>query len=107
MTFGSPNILYGASVDGGQNDGGTVLTLSLANGAWTESTLYAFQNNGGGPVGTPALDQAGNIYNIADATFSQGRGCWVGDFQASTHSGANWTFTDLHDFTDTDGCLSV
>ena len=99
VTFGSPNILYGASVEGGQNNGGTVFTLSLANGAWTESTLYAFQNNGGGPVGTPALDQAGNIY---DATFSQGRGC--GSIFKLTHSGANWTFTDLHDFTDTDGC---
>lgn len=100
VTFGSPNTLYASSVNGGQPNGGTVFKLSLANGVWSESTLYALQEDSvDGPVGTPVLDQAGNIY---ENTFNEGLGC--GSVFKLTNSSGNWLFSDLHDFNNTDGC---
>ncbi len=99
VTFGSPNTLFGSSVNGGQPNGGTVFKLSLANGVWNESTLYTLQESADGPTGTPVLDQAGNIY---ETTFNQGLGC--GSVFKLTNSSGNWLFSDLHDFNNTDGC---
>jgi len=40
--------LYGVTSNGGINDQGTIFRLSHRNGAWTKSTLYAFQGGSDG-----------------------------------------------------------
>jgi len=74
LTFDKAGNLYGTTRGGGtgcQPDGcGTVYKLTPSNGGgWTETVLFAFdQNNGGGfyPGSGVALDDTGNIYGTAD-----------------------------------------
>ncbi|HUI84262.1 MAG TPA: choice-of-anchor tandem repeat GloVer-containing protein [Candidatus Binatia bacterium] len=91
--------LYGATTSGGSaGNGGTVFELSPAGSGWTLQTLASFVRNpgelAGGPVATPIMDSAGNIYG---ATYGDGAN-GVGSVFKLSPSGGGWTLTTLYDF---------
>jgi uncharacterized repeat protein (TIGR03803 family) len=84
--------LYGATTDGGPNDGGTIWELSPSNGNWTFSVLYAFTSNTDrGPNGGLFMDPAGNLYGVT--SLERGR-----VFKLSPSHGG-WVYTSLYHFT--------
>ena len=95
---GSGNV-YGATSDGGSNEGGTAFELtSQPNGNWTHTVLYNFVFSGTttpGPLCGLIMDAAGNLYGT---TFGDGAFGYGSVFRL-TPSGGSWTYTDLHDFT--------
>jgi uncharacterized repeat protein (TIGR03803 family) len=88
--------LYGTTAGGGAGGGGAVFELSPSGGGWTFSLLASLSGVGfGGSRGSLVFDSAGNLYGTtwSDGTFSQG------NVFKLTHSGGQWTYTDLYDFT--------
>jgi hypothetical protein len=63
--------LYGTAQLGGLYGGGTLFELSQAGGgAWAETTVHAFDNNGTdgyGPSSGVIFDAAGNLYGTTGA----------------------------------------
>jgi hypothetical protein len=91
--------LYGTTQTGGSDIGGTVWELSQTSpGTWTLQTLYNFsvipKPNGG-----LGLDAAGSIYG----TTEQGGVNHSGTLYKLALSNGNWSYTDLHDFSASDG----
>jgi uncharacterized repeat protein (TIGR03803 family) len=86
--------LYGTTLTGGDNGGGTVYELSPSNGGWTFTTLYNFSGNGGS-FAVLIMDAAGNLYGttIGDGAYGQG------NVFKLTPSNGSWIYTSLHDFT--------
>ncbi|MFZ0774389.1 MAG: choice-of-anchor tandem repeat GloVer-containing protein [Limisphaerales bacterium] len=105
LVFDSAGNLYGATAYGGSGGGGTIYELSPSSGGWIHSVLYSFAATGAGPNGqcyncpgpyaTLIIDGSGNLYGTTYNDGVYGRGMV---FELA-HSGAGWTFTDLHDFT--------
>ncbi|HEX8817653.1 MAG TPA: choice-of-anchor tandem repeat GloVer-containing protein [Terriglobales bacterium] len=95
--------LYGTTVNGGQNNSGTVFELSpKVGGGWTETILYDFQNNGTDgilPYGGLLLDSAGNLYGT---TYQGGAHSDGTVFELSLSSGV-WTETVLYSFNGASG----
>jgi uncharacterized repeat protein (TIGR03803 family) len=96
--------LYGATVGGGTHGNGRV--FKLAGSQWKETSLYDFPScaNGCAPIGTMALDKAGNLYGVTAAGGSpdcQG-GCGV-VFELSPQRNGTWKYGVLHKFDGTDG----
>jgi uncharacterized repeat protein (TIGR03803 family) len=95
--------LYGTTVAGGfggfcAGDGcGVIYKLSLSNGTWTETTLYAFKglNDGFGPGSGLIFDNAGNLYGT---TPDGGRHSAGVVFELSPIKQA-WHYKVLHNFT--------
>jgi uncharacterized repeat protein (TIGR03803 family) len=91
--------LYGNTSGGGTGGGGTVFELSPSGGGWTFSVLASFSGlNDEGPAGSLAFDSAGNLYGTTSGEGAYGQGSVF----KLTRSGGQWTYTDLHDFTDGD-----
>ncbi len=70
---------FGGTASSGPDNGGTVYSLTYANGAWTETLLYSFPGeflgpNGDLPIGGVAIDHAGNLYGVTQAGGSHGKG---------------------------------
>jgi uncharacterized repeat protein (TIGR03803 family) len=80
--------LYGATLEGGPFQGGTVFELSKSGGGWAYTLLYAFCvdpscNQGGSfPGGSPIFDTHGNLYGT---TFNNG--------SLGADAGAVWELT--------------
>ena len=89
--------LYGTTSEGGSGGGGTVFELSPSGGGWSLSVISSLARglNGGGPQGTLAFDSAGNLY---DTTYGEGTH-QCGNVFKLTHSGGQWSYSDLYDFT--------
>ena len=96
LIFDSAGNLYGTTVNGGYQGGGTVFELTPSGGGWTETVLYSFiSGGGGGPTGALALDGAGNLYGTTWAS-----GVYLlGNVFKLTPSGGGWQYTSLYDFT--------
>jgi len=65
LIFGqSGNNLYGATSQGGQNNGGTAFELMPSGDTWTFSLLYGFSEAGccEGPAASLVMDTSGNLY---------------------------------------------
>jgi len=66
LTFDASGNLYGTTVSGGANGGGTVFELSpQSDGTWNETILHSFPaspDDGGAPTCAPVLDGSGNLY---------------------------------------------
>ncbi len=97
VVLDSAGNLYGSTTYGGSAGGGTIFELSPSSGGWAQSTLCSFGKGGSGSFGPQSaltMDTAGNLYGTTngDGTFGTGM-----VFKA-THSGNNWTCTDLFDF---------
>ena len=80
--------LYGTAPYGGTG-AGTAWELSPSNGGWAFTLLYSFGGRSNpGPLDTPTLDTAGNVYGTSAAT-----GLGAGQVFALTPAGGGWNFT--------------
>ena len=88
--------------------GATVFELMPSNGTWTFSVLYSFSANPNpgpddGPNDRLFMDAVGNLYGTAYGEGAYGRGTVF----KLTPSGGHWAFTDLHDFSGSDGAYPI
>lgn len=95
---------WGTAHNGGSNTGGTIFELSpTGNGSWTETTLYAFNNNfdgcadgcGPGQLLNPLLLVPGTLFGTTD---SGGANNCCGTVFAITNVNGTWTYTVLYSF---------
>jgi uncharacterized repeat protein (TIGR03803 family) len=86
--------LYGTTLSGGTNGGGTVYELSPSNGGWTFTTLYNLSGNAGS-YAVLTMDAAGDLYGTTTGDGIYGHG----NVFKLTPSNGDWTYTSLHDFT--------
>lgn len=91
--------LYGSTVVGGSDGGGTVFKLSPSDGGWTFSLVYSLvgqanQNFYPGVFNPLAMDAQGNLYGTAVLDGAHGDGSVF----KLTPSNGSWTYTSLHDF---------
>jgi uncharacterized repeat protein (TIGR03803 family) len=90
--------LYGATVQGGPSDVGTIFELTpTAEGPWTEKILYDFNRNGDGnfPYGTLIFDAVGNLYGTTTQGGAYG---WGTAFELSPTESGQWVETILYNF---------
>lgn len=94
LTSDASGNLYGTTLYGGSDGGGTVFMLSPSGGSWNLTVLYSFTGPAGSE-GSLSFDVAGNLYGttFADGVYAQGN-----VFKLSPANGG-WTYTSLHDFT--------
>ena len=101
LTMDSAGNLYGATLNGGTKDLGTVFKLTPSpDGSWTESILYSFgvasgRSDGTGPTGNLIFDTAGNLYGVAGSGGTRNGGVV---FELTPTASGPWTETVLHDF---------
>jgi uncharacterized repeat protein (TIGR03803 family) len=105
LIFDDSGNLYGTTVQGGIENGGTLFELTFSNGNWAHIVLYVFtpEGSGGGygPTGSLIMDAAGSLYGMTYEDGAYGSGLVF----KLTPSGGSWTYTSLHDFTGgSDGC---
>lgn len=93
--------LYGVS-GGGTGNSGMIFKLSPNHRSfgWTESQLYSFQYPHGTPNTGLVIDADGNIYGTGheDGKYAVGS-----VYELSPNQDGTWTYTDLYDFTGTNG----
>jgi len=90
---------YGATIAGGQYNGGIVFDLVSSGGNWTFNTIDNFDLTPfQGPRATLTMDAAGNLYGTTYGGGDLGRGSV---FKLAP-SGGNWVLTTLYSFTDKD-----
>jgi len=96
LLFDRSGTLYGTTYNGGAYGQGVVFSLSLSNGAWTESVLHSFTggNDGSYPYSGVIFDNAGNLYGAASAG---GSGSY-GTVYELTPAGAGWQEKTLYSF---------
>jgi uncharacterized repeat protein (TIGR03803 family) len=97
--------LYGATTEGGMNEGGTVFELAPSGGSWTFSVLTSVSGWGiSGPFRNLTLDASGNIFGT---THCDGDNT-AGTIFELTPSGGSWTYRLLYTFTGgSDGLFSI
>ncbi len=84
--------LYGASCCGHHYDQpGVVFELTPSNGSWTFNVLYAFDSAGSGPINTPTLDTAGNVYGTSLGTGANN----LGEVYKLTPSNGGWSYSSV------------
>jgi len=96
LIFDQAGNLYGTVADNGPEGNGGVFQYNPTTGAY--NLIYAAPgdvNAAYGPMGTPVMDQAGNIYAADPANGADDYG-YV--FKLTPMDGS-WMYTDLHDFT--------
>jgi uncharacterized repeat protein (TIGR03803 family) len=89
--------LYGATTSGGPANGGTAYQLSFSHGQWNYTLLAALPQADRGPLDTPTLDAAGNVYLTSEGAPGNGTVLEV------SPSGEGWQLTVLHAFDGSDG----
>ena len=99
LVFDSKGNLYGTTLNGGANGGGTVFELMPgAGGTWTEKTLYSFgatTADAKSPYDGVTFDAAGNLYGTGYSGGAHGYGAvW----ELTQGSNGTWTDTLLHSF---------
>src|SRR5271165_744555 len=97
VVFDKAGNLYGTTQNGGVSGGGTVFELSPSGGGWNFTVLYSLSGQNG-PLDSLALDAAGNLYGTTYADGAYG----YGSVFKLTRNDGNWSYTDLHDFTNGD-----
>ncbi len=105
LLFDQAGTIYGTASTGGINSCfgngcGVVYKLTSSGGSWTQSVLYSFQGNNGGPdAGVPhsgvVFDQSGNLYGT---TYVGGNGAAGGTVFQLTPQGSGWTENVLYAF---------
>jgi len=98
LAFDGHGNIYGTTMLGGSNQGGTVFQLShLPDGSWREHILHSFTSRDGYEPGaaTPVFDSQGNLYSTTTGGGSAG----LGVVFELTLSGDKWTEKILHNFT--------
>ncbi len=88
LIFDSAGNLYGTTLAGGANDGGTVFELlPKSGGRWVETVLYSFAA-ASEPSASLIFDSAGNLYSTTIGSV----------FELSPAGGGTWTEKTLHTF---------
>ncbi len=98
VTFDRDGNIFGTTVQGGAEDGGTVFELVRKGDGWAESVIYSFTGalDGGQPVGGLIVDSAGNLYGT---TANGGDSlCECGVVFELSPSAGSWTYRLLHIF---------
>jgi uncharacterized repeat protein (TIGR03803 family) len=77
VTMDAAGNLYGTTVEGGTENGGTVFKLTRRNGAWILSSLYSFQCCGDGsePMARVVFGPDGALYGTTQAGGFTGQNC--------------------------------
>lgn len=97
LIFDASGNLYGTTISGGANGGGIAFTINASDG---ENTIFNFAGGpSGGVYGNLTMDAAGNLYGLTYDDGAYGNGAV---FKLSP-SPNGWIYSDLHDFTGTDG----
>ncbi len=102
LIFDRSGNLYGATVLGA----GVAVELSLSGSTWTLNRYYDFTGNNGstcGPLESLIIDKAGNLYGTTYCDGANG----LGSVFKLTPSSGGWTYTDLHDFSGSDGANPI
>lgn len=97
LIFDALGNLYGTTISGGANGGGIAFAVTPQG---SENVIFSFAGGpSGGVYGSLTMDAAGNLYGITydDGAFGNGA-----VFRLSP-SPNGWIYTDLHDFTGSDG----
>jgi uncharacterized repeat protein (TIGR03803 family) len=99
LIFDAAGNLYGTTGGGGgTSKRGTVFELTPASdGSWTETILYAFNDNGSDgiiPYGSVIFDEKGSLYGVTGDGGTHGGGT---AFELTPGAGS-WTETLLHSF---------
>ncbi len=94
LIFDSLGNLYGVTPTGASGAGAAFM-LSPSGGGWMLTPLYGFTPAGTGPYGSLTMDSDGNLYGTTFALGQSG----MGSVFKLTHSGSDWIYTDLYDFT--------
>jgi len=109
LVFDKSGNLYGTTVGGGTNNGGTIFELSPgADGVWTEQLLYSFaqgnqtaQTGPSQPQANLILDTQGNLYGTS---LSGGKDSFGTVFElVKPSAGGTWTEKTLWNFLATGG----
>jgi uncharacterized repeat protein (TIGR03803 family) len=98
VIFDTAGNLYGATLNGGTSNVGTVFELTpTTSGPWKERILHNFQNNGKDawyPEGNLIFDSSGNLYGTAaNSSYFPGA-----VFELIPKTGGGWTEKILHKF---------
>jgi uncharacterized repeat protein (TIGR03803 family) len=98
VVFDTAGNLYGATLNGGTSNVGTVFELTpTASGPWKERILHNFLNNGKDawyPLGSLIFDSSGNLYGTAaNSSYFEGA-----VFELMPNGGGGWTEKILHKF---------
>jgi uncharacterized repeat protein (TIGR03803 family) len=100
VIFDQSGNLYGATISGGPENGGTVFELSPSGGqSWTFTLLYGFSaliGGAPGPASSLIMDRSGNLYGTTEGWID---GNEPGSAFELTRSGTGWVETVLHSFT--------
>ena len=93
--------IYGTTVLGGDNGGGTVFQLSPTPTGWVQTVLYSFTGgaDGGEPYKGVTIDRHGNLYGTAVTGGSGGCEGGCGVVYRLTNSGGTWSQRVIHAFT--------
>jgi len=109
LIFDTAGNLYGTTIQGGANDGGTIFKLTPnSNGSGTESVLYSFTGGADGfePNADLIFDLAGNLYGTTPWGGAQGG--FGTAFKLKQNSDGSWTETVLYSFSGgVDGAIPV
>jgi hypothetical protein len=94
LVFDHAGNLYGGTIHGGGVfDPGVIFELSpIVGGAWRETAIYIFGDEGGAPNGDLVFDAVGNLYGTTELQSSLGS-----VFQLTNNAGT-WTKNDLLQF---------
>jgi uncharacterized repeat protein (TIGR03803 family) len=98
--------LYGVTVYGGVYNQGRVFKLTFSGGRWKETALYDFPNCADGclPAGTPAFDQAGNLYATASGGLADCGGYTCGVvFKLKPQQNGKWKYSVVYKLRGSDG----
>jgi len=103
LIFDGSGNLYSTTLGGGTTGNGTVFELApAAGGAWTETVLHNFADNGTDgflPVSGLIFDASGNLYGTTNGGGAYAFGI---AFELTPAAGGSWTETVVHNF-DADG----
>ena len=107
VVFDKAGSLYGTTIGGGSNQGGTVFKLSPnSHGGWTETVIFAFDfgnsNTGMSPAADLVFDNHGNLYGTSSqggsgGTSCNGNGCGS-VFELTPQASGSWKGTTIHLF---------
>jgi uncharacterized repeat protein (TIGR03803 family) len=95
--FDSLGNLYGTTEQGGAFGYGTVFELSYSSGAWSETVLHSFDNDGIDPISPQTglmLDSHGNLYGTAPVGAAFGGGAV---FELTPGAGG-WKYSIIYAF---------
>jgi uncharacterized repeat protein (TIGR03803 family) len=104
LLLGKNGQLFGTTISGGTNDGGTVFELappSLAGHQWIHTIVYAFTGgaDGGSPGNGVISDGKGRLFGTASDTIFM--------LTPPATPGSMWDETVLHTFTGPDGFTAI